>query len=53
MDIWTIWLIAAILLLIVEVPTQMMWALCLTIGATGAMLLSSLVSIRTLFDSTR
>lgn len=37
MEVWTIWLIAAAVLLVVEVMTQMMWALCLTIGALGAM----------------
>lgn len=40
MEPWTIWLITAILLLIVEVLTQMMWALCLTAGALGAMVCS-------------
>ncbi|MCM1476927.1 MAG: NfeD family protein [Bacteroides sp.] len=37
MEVWTIWLIAAAVLLIVEVMTQMMWALCLTIGALCAL----------------
>jgi len=40
MEPWTIWLIAAILLLIIEVLTQMMWAMCLTIGAIGALVCS-------------
>ena len=37
MEVWIIWLTAAALLLTIEVLTQMMWALCLTIGAAGAM----------------
>ena len=37
MSVWIIWLIAAALLLIVEVLTQMMWALCLSIGSAAAM----------------
>lgn len=37
MSVWLIWLIAAAILLIIEVLTQMMWALCLTIGALGGM----------------
>ncbi len=37
MEPWIIWLIAAAVLLIIEVLTQMMWALCLAIGAAGAM----------------
>lgn len=37
MEPWIIWLIAAALLLLTEVLTQMMWALCLTIGALAAM----------------
>lgn len=40
MELWTIWLIAAAGLLIIEVLTQMMWALCLTIGALAALLCS-------------
>lgn len=42
MELWTIWLIIAALLLITEVLTQMMWALCLTTGAVGALVLSLL-----------
>lgn len=37
MEIRIIWIIIAIVLLIVEVLSQMMWALCLTIGALGAL----------------
>lgn len=37
MDAWAIWTIAAVCLLIVEVLTQMMWALCLSIGALAAL----------------
>lgn len=37
MEINIIWIIIAVVLLIVEVLTQMMWALCLTIGALGAL----------------
>lgn len=37
MEAWIIWLIAASVLLVVEIATQMMWALCLTIGSLGAM----------------
>lgn len=42
MEPWIIWLIIAALLLITEVLTQMMWALCLTVGAVAAMALSLL-----------
>lgn len=31
-----IWIIAAVLLIILEVMTQMLWALCLTAGCVGA-----------------
>lgn len=37
MEMWIIWLIAGACLLIVEVLTQMMWALCLSVGALCAM----------------
>lgn len=37
MEIWIVWLIAAAILTVTEVLTQMMWALCLTTGALGAM----------------
>lgn len=37
MAMWTIWLILAACLAIVEVLTLMMWSLCLTLGALGAM----------------
>lgn len=37
MDAWLIWLIVAAILVSVEVMTQMMWALCLSLGALGAM----------------
>lgn len=37
MSLWLIWLIAAAALIIVEVCSQMMWALCLAIGAIAAM----------------
>lgn len=40
MEPWLIWLIAATLLIVIEVLTQMMWALCLTVGALGAMVCS-------------
>lgn len=36
MEAWIIWLIIAAFLVIVEVLTQMIWALCLSIGAIGA-----------------
>ncbi len=42
MEPWAIWLIAAGILLIVEVCTQMMWALCMTVGALAGMALSLL-----------
>lgn len=38
MEIWIVWLIVAAILLATEVLTQMMWALCLTAGALGAMI---------------
>lgn len=37
MEPWTIWLIIAGILVIVEIATQMMWALCLSVGALGAL----------------
>lgn len=37
MALWTIWLIAAALLIVIEICTQMMWALCLAVGALAAM----------------
>lgn len=40
MEIWLIWLIVSVCLLAIELLTQMMWALCLAVGAAGAMLLS-------------
>ena len=40
MEIWIIWLIVIVALLIVELLTQMMWALCLAIGCTAGVLLS-------------
>lgn len=40
MEVWIVWLIAASVLLVVEIATQMMWALCLTIGSLGAMVCS-------------
>lgn len=42
MDIWTIWLTVALVLLIIEVCTQMMWALCLAVGSLAAMACSLL-----------
>ncbi|MCH5239611.1 MAG: NfeD family protein [Muribaculaceae bacterium] len=40
MELWVIWLIAVGVLLIIEVLTQMMWALCLAIGCASAIALS-------------
>lgn len=40
MEPWIIWLTIAALLLITEILTQMMWALCLTAGAVAALALS-------------
>ena len=37
MELWIIWLIVAGLLLIVEVLSQMVWALCLTVGSLVAL----------------
>lgn len=37
MEPWIIWLIVAIALLIVEILTQYMWALCLSIGAIAGL----------------
>lgn len=36
MEAWIIWTIVAALLIVVEVMSQMMWALCLGIGAIAA-----------------
>lgn len=35
---WLIWLIIAGVLIIIEVMTQMLWALCLAVGAAGGLL---------------
>lgn len=40
MEMWIIWLIAVGVLLIVEVLTQMMWALCLAVGCAVGIALS-------------
>lgn len=40
MEVWIIWLIAAAVLIVIEVVSQMMWALCLAVGALGAMVCS-------------
>ena len=40
MDMWIIWLIAVGVLLIIEVITQMMWALCLAVGCAIGIVLS-------------
>lgn len=40
MYMWIIWLIVVGLLLIIELMTQMMWALCLAIGCLVGMILS-------------
>lgn len=40
MDNWTIWLIIAVLLIIVEVSTQMLWAICVAGGCLAAMIAS-------------
>lgn len=37
MSLWLIWILAAVALLIVEVLTQMVWTLCLSIGCIFAM----------------
>lgn len=36
MDIWIIWLIAAALLVVVEVLTQMVWTMCLAVGCVAS-----------------
>lgn len=51
MEPWIFWLIAAALLLITEVLTQMMWALCLTAGALCALTLS-LLGVDTVWQAT-
>lgn len=42
MEPWIIWLIAAVLLLIIEVLSTMVWTLCLAIGCLAAMVASLL-----------
>ncbi len=37
MEIWIVWLVAAAILIIVEILSQMMWALCLAGGSMAAM----------------
>ena len=64
MDAWTIWLIVMGLLLIIELLSQMMWALCLAVGCLGGLvgslfgisvpwqvLISALLSICLLYTS--
>ena len=36
MDTWIVWLIVALLLIIIEVLTQMVWTICLAVGCVGA-----------------
>ncbi|MCM1111291.1 MAG: NfeD family protein [Clostridium sp.] len=40
METWIIWLIAAAVLVIVEVMSQMIWTLCLAVGCIVALVLS-------------
>lgn len=40
MEAWIVWLIVAAVLIVIEVMSQMMWALCLSVGALGAMVCS-------------
>lgn len=42
MDAWIVWLIVAVLLIIIELMTQMLWAFCLGIGSIGALVASLL-----------
>ena len=44
MSAWIIWLIAAILLLILEVLSQAVWSLCFAIGCIAAMAISFLTN---------
>lgn len=37
MEAWLVWLIVAAILIVIEVLTQMMWAMCLATGALAAM----------------
>lgn len=49
MSVWIIWLIAAAVLIIVEVLSQMVWTLCLAIGcvvATGAALCGADIEVQ-------
>lgn len=36
MDTWIVWLIVALVLIIIEVLTQMVWTICLAVGCVGA-----------------
>ena len=38
MEMWIVWLIVAAVLMILEVLTQMMWAMCLAVGCAGGVL---------------
>lgn len=40
MELWIIWLIVAVTLLLIEIPTQMLWALCLGVGSLGSMIVA-------------
>lgn len=37
MDTWLIWLIIAVILIVIEVTSQTLWALCLALGALASM----------------
>lgn len=50
MDMWIIWLIIAVVLMIIEVMTQMLWALCLAVGCLGG-LIASLCGASTIWQS--
>lgn len=39
MEMWIVWLILAVVLIIVEVLSQQIWAICLTVGCFVAMIL--------------
>lgn len=40
MDTWIVWLIVAIVLIAIEVLSQMVWTLCMAVGCLGAIIAS-------------
>lgn len=37
MEMWIVWLIVALVLVVLEIMTQMIWTLCMAVGCAGAL----------------